>query len=165
MSIDISRVPKPQVIDQPEFDQIVAELSADLVQRYPACADVIDDEAEPLLYLLQTAAYRELVLRQRVNDAALNLTLAYASNTALDAIGTDRFKLPRLVVRAADNSTNPPTPAVMEHDDDYRQRLWLSMDALSTAGPQGAYESLAFNADADIADARALKTAPGTIVV
>ncbi len=36
---------------------------ADLLRLYPAAAEVIDLESEPLIKLLQVAAYRELVIR------------------------------------------------------------------------------------------------------
>jgi phage-related baseplate assembly protein len=72
--------------------------------------------------LLQENAYREVIWRQRVNEAARAVMLAYAAGADLDQIGGN-YNVERLVITPADDTTLPPTPAVMESDTDYRLRI------------------------------------------
>ncbi len=60
--------------------------------------------------LLQENAYREVIWRQRVNEAARAVMLAYAAGSDLDQIGANA-NLARLVITPADDATFPPTPA------------------------------------------------------
>lgn len=166
MPIDFSKLPKPDVIEQLDFETILQSRKARLLELKPDAADVIDNESEPLNILLQEQAYRELLLRQRINDSALAMTLAYAEKGDLDYIGnSDRYRLPRLELTPEDTSTNPVTPAVMESDNAYRERLYLSQDALSTAGPKEMYEAIARSADIDIANAKAITPNDGRVEI
>lgn len=166
MPIDFSKLPKPDVIEQLDFETILQSRKSRLLELKPDAADVIDNEAEPLNILLQEQAYRELILRQRINDSALAMTLAYAEKGDLDYIGnSDRYRMPRLVLTTEDTTTNPVTPAVMESDIAYRDRLYLSQDALSTAGPKEMYEAIARSADSDVADAKATTPSDGRVQI
>lgn len=166
MPIDFSKLPRPDVIEQLDFETILQSRKSRLLELKPDAADVIDNESEPLNILLQEQAYRELLLRQRINDSALAMTLAYAHLGDLDYIGnSDRYRMPRLVLTPEDTSTNPVTPAVMESDSSYRNRLYLSQDALSTAGPKEMYEAIARSADSDVADAKAVTPSDGRVEI
>lgn len=166
MPIDFSKLPKPDVIEQLDFETILQSRKSRLLELKPDAADVIDNESEPLNILLQEQAYRELLLRQRINDSALAMTLAYAEKGDLDYIGnSDRYRMPRLELTPEDTSTNPVTPAVMESDNAYRERLYLSQDALSTAGPKEMYEAIARSADIDVADAKAITPSDGRVEI
>jgi phage-related baseplate assembly protein len=161
MSMSLSSLPAPAVIETLDFETLLAERKTALLALYPDAADVLDNESEPLNYLLQESCYRELALRQHVNDSVLAISLAYATETDLDYIGQDRFNKERLVLTPATDTTD----TVMESDDAYRARLYASWDELSTAGPGPAYESLALGVDADIAAAKAVSPAPREVVV
>lgn len=76
--IDLSTVTAPQVVEALDFEAIFAQLKDELLARLPGVADVLELESEPLTKLLQVAAYREVLLRQRVNEAARSIMLAYA---------------------------------------------------------------------------------------
>lgn len=165
MPTDFSNIPKPDTIELLDFEAILQARIDRLLELQPDLADVLSNESEPLTIQMQANAYRELLLRQRINDSALAGMLAYAEKGDLDAIGVDRYKLPRLVITPEDTSTNPTTPAVMESDSAYRERLYLSADALSNAGPKGQYESLARSADGDIADAEASMVRAGAVEI
>lgn len=165
MTIDFSKLPKPDVIEAIDFEAILQARKDRLIELMPDAASVIDNESEPLNILLQEQSYRELILRQRINDSALALTLAYAIGADLDYIGQDRYNTERLIITPADDSTNPPTPAVMESDDAYRERLYRSVDALSTAGPKRMYEAIAMSADGDVADALATSPTDGQVTI
>ncbi|MDB0554564.1 baseplate assembly protein, partial [Ralstonia solanacearum] len=91
-------------------------------------------ESEPVTKLLQENAYRELVWRQRVNDAARAVMLAFAEGDDLEQLAAN-FDVQRLTITPADDSTVPPTPAVMEGDDSLRERAQEAFEGLSVAGP------------------------------
>lgn len=153
MTVDLSSLPPPEVVENLVFEALVADIKADLVARHPAAADVIDLESEPLVKLLEAFAYRELNLRARYNDEARALLLAWATGADLDHLGATYYQEPRLTVTPADNTTIPPTAAVMETDTDYRQRLALKPESWSTAGPRDAFKFHAISADGQIKDA------------
>lgn len=68
MTVDLSTLPAPEVVETLVFEAIVADIKADYIARYSAGADVIDLESEPIVKLIEAFAYRELTLRARYND-------------------------------------------------------------------------------------------------
>lgn len=165
MSVDLSLLPAPDVIESISFEILLAEYKSDLVARFPDIADTIDLESEPALKLLEVAAYRELQLRARYNDEALALLLAFATSADLDHIGATYYQEPRLLVTAANPATNPPTAAVWETDTDYRYRLSLKPESFSVAGPRDAFEFHALTADGQVKDASVTSPVRGTTEV
>lgn len=95
-TIDLSQLPAPDVVETLDFETILAERKATLVSLYPeeqqdAVARTLALESEPLVKYLEENAYREVIWRQRVNDAAKGCTLAYASNNDLDVMAGKLF--------------------------------------------------------------------------
>src|SRR5690554_5657027 len=127
-AIDLSRLPPPSIIDEPEVESILSDLKADLITRNPDIRDVLDMESEPLTKLLEVWAYRELLLRQQHNERARSLMLAYASDEALDHIGVTYYYTARLVLAPGDPQATPPVAPTMETDSDYKRRLLLAGD-------------------------------------
>uniref|UniRef100_UPI0011A29252 baseplate assembly protein n=1 Tax=Yersinia bercovieri TaxID=634 RepID=UPI0011A29252 len=109
-------------------------------------------------------AYRELVLRQRVNEAAQAVMVAYANGSDLDQLGANN-NVERLIITPADPDAIPPVAAVMESDTDFRLRIPQAFEALSVAGPTGAYEAHTRSADGRVADASALSPSPACVTV
>ena len=147
--IDLSQVPAPAAVETLDFDVLLTEIKADLVERYPDVSDVLNLESEPLTKLLETWAYREMVWRARLNLALLASTLTYSSGDDLD-------------VRAADYDVERKDG---ETDDELRNRCLLSLAALSVAGPTSAYRYHALSADSRVADARIYSPAAGVVRV
>jgi phage-related baseplate assembly protein len=160
--IDFSQLPAPAVVEQLDYETILAEMLADLQARDPNFTALV--ESDPAYKVLEVAAYRETVLRQRVNDAAAAVMLAYAEGSDLDQIGAN-YDCQRLTITPADNTTVPPTPAVMESDSDYRARIQLSLEGYSCAGPVGAYLYFAKSASGDVLDASVTSPQAGTVLV
>ena len=136
--IDLNQLPAPDVVEELDFETILAERKATLISLYPedqqeAVARTLTLESEPLVKLLEENAYRELIWRQRVNEAARAVMLACAAGNDLDVIGAN-YNTTRLIITPADDSTIPPTPAVMESDTDYRLRIQQAFEGLSVAG-------------------------------
>ncbi|HAV1608873.1 TPA: baseplate J-like protein [Enterobacter hormaechei subsp. steigerwaltii] len=112
----------PDVVEVLDYETILAERKATLVSLYPeeqqgAVARTLILESEPIVKLLEENAYRGVIWRQRVNEAARAVMLAYAAGSGLDQIGAN-YNVPRLVITPSDDTTFPPTPAVMESDTD-----------------------------------------------
>lgn len=162
MTVDLSSLPAPEVVETLVFEAIVTDLKADFVARHPAAADVIDLESEPVVKLIETFAYRELLLRARYNDEARALLLAFATGSDLDHLGTTYYDEARLVVTPANPTAIPPTAAVMESNDDYRNRLALKPESWSVAGPRDAFKYHAISASGQIKDASVTSPEGGT---
>ncbi|BFM16267.1 baseplate assembly protein [Maricurvus nonylphenolicus] len=148
-AVDLSQLPPPDIIEEISFEQVFAEMLDDLKARDSQYDALV--ESDPAYAILQVAAYRETLLRQRQNESALAVMLAYSVGADLDNIGA-RFDVPRLLLEEGDPNAVPPVEPVYEKDADYRLRIQLSQEGKSTAGPEGAYEFHARSADANVAD-------------
>jgi len=162
VAIDLSQLPVPTVVEAIDYEAILAELLADLQERYPAFD--VPAESDPIYKILEVAAYRELLVRQRVNEAARAVMLAYAAKEDLDNLGA-LFNVPRLQISPGDPAAIPLIPPVYETDADFRRRILLSLQGLSTAGPEGAYIYHALSATGEVLDASATSPGPGEVVV
>ncbi|OKP03930.1 baseplate assembly protein [Xenorhabdus eapokensis] len=168
-TIDLSQLPPPDVVEPLDFETLFTERKAALIGLYPpeqrdAIARTLALESEPITKLLQENAYRELLLRQRINEAARAAMVAYAKGSDLDQLGANN-NVSRMMLHPADNTTIPPTPALMEPDNDYRVRIPQAFEGLSVAGPVGAYEYHARSADGRVADASIISPAPAYVTV
>ena len=162
--IDLSQLPAPQIVDVPDFETLLAERKAEFVALHPkdeqeAVIRTLELESEPVTKLLQENAYRELLLRQRINEAAQAVMVAYAMGGDLDQLAAN-YNVTRLTVTPADNDAVPPVAAVMESDEALRLRVPAAFEGLSVAGPTAAYEFHARSADGRVADASATSPAP-----
>lgn len=167
--IDLSQLPAPQVVEVPEFETLFTERKAALIALYPtdqqdAITRTLALESEPIIKLLQESVYRELLLRQRLNEAAKAVMVAYSLTSDLDQLAAN-YNVQRLTITPADNTTTPPTAAVMETDDDLRLRVPAAFEGLSVAGPTAAYEFHAKSTDGRVADASATSPNPAEVVV
>ncbi|EFE24672.1 baseplate J-like protein [Edwardsiella tarda ATCC 23685] len=167
--IDLSQLPAPDVIEELDYESLLAERKTTLISLYPeeqrdAIAHTLTLESEPIVKLLEENAYRELLLRQRVNEAARAVMLAYSSGSDLDML-TANLNTERLTIVPADETTLPPTPAVMESDDDLRLRAQQAFEGLSVAGPVGAYEYHGRSADGRVADVSVDSPAPACVTI
>ncbi|GHC17582.1 baseplate assembly protein [Kushneria pakistanensis] len=167
--IDLSQLPAPDVVENVDFEAILAERKARLVSLYPE--DERTDiearlalESEPLNKLLQENAYREVVLRQRVNEAARANMLAFATGADLDQLAAN-FNVERLMIDPGDPDAVPPVPPTHETDTRLRLRAQRAFEGLSVAGPAGAYVFHALSADGRVADATAVSPSPCVAVV
>ncbi|MGR6871243.1 baseplate assembly protein [Pseudomonas sp. HK3] len=109
-------------------------------------------ESDPSARQLQVVAYREMLMRQRVNTACKGVMLAYAEQSDLEQLGVP-FGITRWTITEEDLQNK--IEAVYENDESLRRRIQLAMEGFSTAGPEAAYIFHALNAHADIKDAAA----------
>ncbi|USQ97243.1 baseplate assembly protein [Caulobacter sp. RL271] len=154
---NLAGLPPPPAVEALDFETILAARIADLQGRLEAkdlsaVAALLVLESEPLTIAQQTGANFELVIRQRINDAVRSNLIASATGADLDQLVATFYGVERLVLVAEDLDADPPVPAVLEKDDDFRARAVLSLEARSTAGPEGAYVYFALSADPDVLD-------------
>ncbi len=159
-AVDLSRLPAPAVVEVLDFDTIFNAMLAQLQLLVPEFDATV--ESDPVVKLLQVAAYREMLLRQRVNDAARAVMPAFAIGADLDHIAA-LFGVARFLFAPADPLN--AIAAVYESDADLRRRLTLAPEGYSVAGPEGAYIFHALSADPDVLDASATSPSPGEVVV
>ena len=168
-NVDLTQLPPPSVEETISFEAILAERKATLISYYPAdqqaaIAATLELESEPLNKLLQENAYREVILRARINDAAKQTLLAFASGTTLDHVAGE-YELERLLVTPGDPSATPPIEPVYESDDRLRMRCQMAYEGMATAGPVNAYKFHALSASAEVADVAVDSPTPGTVRV
>jgi len=139
------------VLEDLDAEMIIDQRMARLKQLWseydpPAAAqyDVEILEFDPIKINQEVCTYFELLLRDRVNQAARSITLAYAIGTDLDAIAS---RYPGGVPRLPNES-----------DDRYRRRIWLSPNTLSPHGTAEAYEFWALTAEPLLRDVTAIRS-------
>jgi phage-related baseplate assembly protein len=159
-AIDLSRLPPPVIVPQTDFETRYTAKRAQLLALFPPFDALV--ESDPVIKLLQADAFDEQVLSQAFNDAARQLLIAFATGSSLDHLAA-LYAVERLVITPA----NPVTgvAAVLETDDDLRQRVLLAPHSFSVAGPEMAYVYHAKSASGDVLDASATSPQPGEVVV
>ena len=143
--IDLSLLPPPDVVEALDYEAIVAAMLADLRARDPDYSAIV--ESDPAFKILEVCAYREFLLRARVNDAARAVMLAYAAGPDLDQIAA--------LLGAA--------RAEGESDVRLRARAQLAPESYTVAGPEAAYRFRTLEADPRVLDVGVDSPAPGEI--
>lgn len=164
-SVDLSQLPKPQIIKVLDFEEILVEVKANMIAAFPqeqqaAVAAALELESEPMNAIAQVFAYREMMLMQRINDGAAACMLSHSNFSDLDNLGANN-NTQRLVIQEATDATE----AVYESDAAFRLRIQSAFEGLSVAGPTGAYEYFAKSASGQVADAKATSPSPAVVVV
>jgi phage-related baseplate assembly protein len=157
-AINLSEMTPPDIVEELAFEAILTDMCDDLVARFPLIEGVIDLESEPARKLLEAFAYREMLLRARINDAARAVMVASATGNDLDHLAA-LFSVSRMRVEDAAGDL------VNESDTRLRRRVQLAPDAFSVAGPKGAYVYHALTRADWARDASAIMTKPGRVRV
>lgn len=147
-AINLSELAAPAIVEPLSFEQIFDAMLADLQARDATFTALV--ESDPAYKILESCAYRELLLRARINDACYAVMLAYAMGTDLDQIGAN-LGVVRLLID--------------ESDDDFRRRIQLSFEGYTTAGSEGSYVFHGLGADGDVKDIAAVSPTPGNVTV
>lgn len=164
-TIDLSQLPKPTIIEELDFETILVDVKALMVVAFPAdqqsaVAAALGLESEPLNIIAQAIAYRELLLRQRINEGVAACMLSHSTGDDLDNIAAN-LDTERLTITAATDTTD----AVTESDEALRLRAQAAFEGMSVAGPSAAYEYFARSASGKVADVKASSPAPTEVVI
>ena len=146
-TIDLTTIAPPDVVEELDFETIYQELLADFRRLYPEWTASL--ESDPVVKLLELAAYREMLLRARINDAAQSNLLAFAAGGDLDQLAAFYG-----VVRQND-----------ELDDRLRLRVQFQIAALAGNGTSERYRAKAMEASDAVVDAAVLQPAAGSVDV
>jgi phage-related baseplate assembly protein len=146
-TIDFSSIPAPEIIEPLDYETILADLLADLQARDPSYTEIL--ESDPGVKLLEVMAARELILRQRINDALQATLLRYAMAGDLDNLAAFYG-----VTRLTD-----------EGDEALRLRVIERIMGSSTAGGAAWYRYQALSASELVRDAAVSSPAPGEVLV
>lgn len=131
---DLSQLLPPRIVEEISFELIRAEMVADLRARDPAFTAIL--ESDPAIKVLEAGAYREMILRQRINEAVRANFLAFASGSDIDHLAQfyDVTRLPG------------------ESDVRLKDRIVLAITGRSTGGTEARYKSVALGADIRVSD-------------
>lgn len=147
MTFSIANLPEPALIEELNYEAIFRQLVEDFQARHPDYSALL--ESDPAIKLLQVFAYRELILRQRVNDAFKATLLAFAQTGDLDNLAA---------FYGVERQTAEP-------DDDLRSRTIERIKGSSTAGGAAWYRYQALTSDSRVADALVTSPVAGQVRV
>ncbi len=142
---DLASLPTPAVIEPLSFDTIFSELQTEFQSRYPDYSALL--ASDPAVKLLEVAAYREVLLRNRINAAAKASLLAFATGSDLDHLAAF-YGVTRLVD---------------ETDEALRLRTRQRIIGFANAGGAAHYRYWALSASPDVADVEVDSPEPGRV--
>lgn len=160
--IDLSRIEPPAAVEKLSYETILDEMVSDLKARYSDFSALV--ESDPAYKVLEVCAYREVMLRQRINDGAKAVMLAYASGSDLDNLGA-LFNLSRLCIDKGNDTLVPPVPPLWEPDPAFRKRILLVLEGITTAGSEDSYIFHSLNAHASVKDVSVQSPNPGEVLI
>ncbi len=142
---DLASLPDPAVIESLSFEMIFEELQTEFQSRYPDYSALL--ASDPAVKLLEVAAYREVLLRNRINAAAKASLLAFATGSDLDHLAAFYG-----VTRLTD-----------ETDDALRLRTRQRIIGFANAGGAAHYRYWALSASPEVADVEVDSPEPGRV--
>ncbi len=84
--IDLSKLPPPQLIEELDYEVILAEMRKKMMEVCPEWTGY-ELESDPANKIMEVAAFREMLIRQRVNEATRGVMVAFANKSDLDHLG------------------------------------------------------------------------------
>ena len=144
MTTLFATLPDPQIIEEISYEAILGALKTDAIARFAAAGvtyDLGNLETDPVMIVLQAVAFRDTLLRARINDAAKANLVKFAQGSDLDHLA-GFYDVTRLVG---------------ELDEPLRDRVILAIQGRSPGGSEFHYESAAKRADVRIADVAAYR--------
>ncbi|MCV0378997.1 baseplate J/gp47 family protein [Nitratireductor sp.] len=136
----LQNLPQPEVFEAVDYEVILADLLSDVRARLLAAGidyDVGMLETDPVKIVVEASAFREMLLRARINDAARSNLLLYAQGADLEHLA-GFYDVVRL-----DGET----------DDALRRRVIAAIIGRSTAGPADWYRAAALRSSPRVRDA------------
>ncbi|MEI9428736.1 baseplate assembly protein [Mesorhizobium sp. Cs1299R1N3] len=145
---EIALLGRPAIIEEISYEAILADLMTDANARFTAAGiayDVGGLETDPVKIVLEAAAYREVFLRARINDAAKANLVAFAGGTDLDHLAAF-YDVVRLTG---------------ESDDALRKRVIIAIAGRSPAGPSDWYRTAALRSSVRVRDVSVYRVGTG----
>jgi len=137
----------PNIIEKLSYEEILSQMKEELVRRDESFTALV--ESDPAIKILEIAAWRELLLRQRINEAAKGNVLKFATGKNLDNLaefyGVERQD--------------------EEDDEQFRKRVKTKIVGWSTGGSKEHYRYHAMSADVRVKDALVESKVPGSVQI
>lgn len=138
---------RPQVVEELDYETLLSRQNGKFQSVWAAVRvanpdvdlpeyDVAMLETDPPVIVNEAESYRELLFRQRVNEAAVARLLAFATGENLDHLAAFYD-----VVRMVD-----------EKDDRLKRRVILEIQGRSPGGTEARYSAIALSADIRVQD-------------
>ncbi len=143
--MNLSDLATPQIIEELSLNEILEQMRDRFIELAPEFTAYL--ESDPIIKLMEVCAYRELLLRQRVNQAAKANLLAFATESDLDNLAAFYG------INRNENET----------DDELRERTQARIEGWSTAGSRAAYKFHTLNSDSRVKEANADSPEPGLV--
>ena len=161
-AIDLSQLPEPTIVEQIDYETILADALQDYYDRMDTTGVPYTKlrESDPAYKLAEVFAYREMLVRQRANDSAKAVLLAYATGSDLDHKAAEKNLTRRLISEATETSD-----AVYETDASLRKRVQLAPEGYTTAGSEGSYLFHGMNADSRVKDIQPFSPTEGVVSI
>lgn len=147
MTLNTAALKPPDIIESLDYEDILSRMVQDLTARDPEFQNLL--ESDPAMKILEVAAWRELLIRQRVNDSARANLLAFAGGNDLEHLAAF-YGVARLSG---------------EDDAALKKRIQEKIVGWSTAGSRAHYRFHALSSDVRVRDARADSPTAGLVRV
>ncbi len=135
------------IIEPLNFEEIFSHMKEELISRDESFTALV--ESDSAMKVLEVAAWRELLLRQRINEAVKSNLLKFATGEDLDNLaefyGVERQK--------------------EEDDERFRKIIKAKIIGWSTGGSKEHYRYHALSADSRVKDALVESPIPGKVQV
>ncbi|WP_264953797.1 baseplate assembly protein [Wolbachia endosymbiont (group A) of Endotricha flammealis] len=135
------------IVEKLSYEEIFSRMKEELVRRDETFSALV--ESDPAIKILEVAAWRELLLRQRINEAVKSNVLKFAMGEDLDNLaefyGVEREK--------------------GEDDERFRKRIKAKIAGWSTGGSKEYYKYHALSADSRVKDALVESPIPGKVQI
>jgi len=135
---------QPNIIEKLSYEEILSRMKEELIRRDASFTALV--ESDPAMKILEVAAWRELLLRQRINEAAKANLLKFAEGKDLDHLA--EF----YAVERKDE----------ENDESFRKRIKAK---IKTGGSKEHYKYHALSADTRVKDALVESLVPGKVQI
>ncbi|WP_341819668.1 baseplate J/gp47 family protein [Wolbachia endosymbiont (group A) of Brachyopa scutellaris] len=138
---------QPNIIEPLNFEEIFSRMKEELVRRDETFSALV--ESDPAMKILEVAAWRELLLRERINEAVKSNLFKFAIGEDLDNLaefyGVERQK--------------------EEEDERFGKRVKAKIVGWSTGGSKEHYRYHALSADSRVKDALVESPIPGKVQI
>ncbi|RDD34012.1 baseplate assembly protein J [Wolbachia endosymbiont of Cylisticus convexus] len=132
------------IVEKPNFEEIFSRMKEELVRRDETFSALV--ESDPAMKVLEVAAWRELLLRQRINESVKSNLLKFATvDNLAEFYGVEREK--------------------EEEDERFRKRVKAKIAGWSTGGSKEYYKYHALSADSRVKDALVESPIPGKVQI
>lgn len=137
----------PNIIEKLSYEEIFSRMKEELVRRDETFSALV--ESDPAVKIMEVAAWKELLLRERINEAVESNLLKFAVGEDLDNLaefyGVEREK--------------------EEEDERFRKRIKAKIMGWSTCGSKEYYRYHALSADSRVKDALVESPIPGKVQI